>query len=218
MTGKPSGGITFKTRTNFNPKLLTRSHNKASNNANRVSMQYHADKHIPGHFKPGAGKKYGYRQRRSVISLGFLARQNRSAYDRVKKLAGKNGDRFISRGAYKDVKSILGRPPLVWSGETQRMVNSASNQKVTATATRGRLKIRTPSYVASRLKAGKSGKARQMQRQALQRAAELEAITAGEIRKLRKVYGDEYVAVQKPTHPKFASLGITFRQRSRRRT
>jgi hypothetical protein len=219
MTGKKTGGITIKTRTNFNPKLLTRSHNKASNNANRVAMQYHADKHIPEHFKPGAGKKYGYSQRRAVISLGWLARQNRSAYDRVKKLKNADGSRFLQQGFYKDVKSILGRPPLVWSGETQRMVTSSSNQKVTATATRGRLKIRTPSYVASRIdKRNKSGKARQMQRQALIRTAELEAITAGEIRKLRKVYGDEYVAVQKPTHPKFASLGIKFRQRSRRRT
>jgi hypothetical protein len=218
MTGKGTGGVTFKTRTNFNPDLMVRSHNKASNNANRVTMQYHADEHIPEHFKPGAGRKYGYKQRRSVISLGFLFRQNRAAYDRVKKLAGKNGDTFIKRGLYKDVKSLLGRNPLVWSGETRQMATNSANQKVTATATRGRLRIKTPSYVASRLKAGKSGKARQMQRQALERAAEMEAMTAGEIRTLRKVFRDEYVAVQKPSHPKFATLGIKFRQRARRRS
>ena len=218
MTRKTSGGVTIKTRTNFNPNLMVRSHNKASNNANRVTMQHHADNHIKTHFETGAGRKYGYKQRRSVISLGFLYRQNRAAYDKVKKLSGKNGDTFIKRGAYKDVKALLGRPPLVWTGKTKEMVLNPANQKVTATATRGRLKIRTPSYVASRLKAGKSGRARQQQRQALQRAAELESMTAGEIRRLRKVFGDEYVAVQKPSHPKFASLGIKFRQRKRRRS
>jgi hypothetical protein len=212
-----AGGIRITTRTNFNPKLMTRSHNAASNNANRVAMQFHADNHLKEHFKPGAGRRYGYPQRRSVINLGFLARQNRGAYNRVKKLGGKNGDTFFSRGAYKDVKHILGRPPLVWSGKTREMVLNPANQKVTATATRGRLKVRTPSFVASRLRANKSGRARQMQREALQRGAELESMTAGEIRTLRKVYGDEYVAIQKTNHPLHAKLGIKFRQRSRRR-
>lgn len=212
-----AGSITIKTRTNFNPNLMVRSHNAASNNANRVAMTYHAEKHIPEHFKAGAGRKYGYRRRTSSINLGFLARQNRAAYDRVTKLAAKNGDRFFRRGAYKDVKAILGRAPLVWSGETREMALNENNQKVTATATRGRLRIRTPSYIASRLKRGKTGKARQSQREALKRAAELEAMTAGEIRKLRKVFGDEYVAIQKPNHPLHAKLGIKFRQRARRR-
>jgi len=218
MTKQTPGGITIKTRTNFNPNLMVRSHNKAANNANRVAMQYHADHHIETHFEQGAGRRYGYKHRRSVINLGFLARQNRAAYDRVKKLGGENGDTFFSRGAYKDVKAILNRNPLVWTGKTRDMVLNPANQKITATATRGRLKIRTPSYVASRLKAGKTGKGRQMQRQALERAAELESMTPGEIRRLRKVFGDEYVAVQKPNHPKFHTLGIKFRQRARRRS
>jgi hypothetical protein len=212
-----AGSISITARSNFNPNLMVRSHNAASNNANRVAMTYHAQKHIPEHFKAGAGRKYGYRRRTSSINLGFLARSNPGAYSRVKRLASKGGDRFFVLGAYKDVKSVLGRPPVVWSGETREMATNASNQKVTATATRGRLRIRTPSYIASRLKRGKTGKARQSQREALKRAAELEAMTAGEIRKLRKVFGDEYVAIQKPNHPLHAKLGIKFRQRARRR-
>lgn len=211
-----TNGVTFNVNANFNPNLLTRSHNKVCNHSNRVVMAYHWEQHLPEHFKQGAGRKYGYRARRSTISLKFLYRSNRSAYDRIRKLTGKDG-KPSARGFYKDVKAALGLDPLEWSGQTRRMVENPINRTITATAKRGRLRVRTPNYVASRLKAGKQGRARQMQAQALERAAELEVMTAGEIRKLQKVFRDEYVAVQKVGHPKHASLNLTFRQRSRRR-
>jgi hypothetical protein len=211
-----TGGMTISTSANFNPQLMDGAHKRISNHCNRVVMAYHWEHHLPDHFKEGAGRKYGYKARRSSISLKFLYRTNRSAYDRIRKLTGKNG-KPTARGFYKDVKAALGLDPLEWSGQTRRMIENPINRTITATATRGRLRVRTPNYVASRLKSGKQGRARQMQAQALERAAELEVMTAGEIRKLQKVFGDEYVAVQKVSHPKHAALKITFRQRARRR-
>lgn len=216
MTSKQQPGMVFRVTSTFNPKLLVAAHKRVANHCNRHTMEYHGRVHLPDHFKPGAGQKYGYKPRRSVIGLKFLYRTNRAAYDKVKKLKGPNG-RTQNRGLYKDVKAASGLDPLEWSGQTRRMVTNPFNRKVTATSTRGRLVVRTPNYVSSRLKSNKGGKARQMQAQALERSAELEVMTAGEIRTLRKVFGDEYVAAQKPGHPKAAQLKIQLRQRSRRK-
>ena len=212
-----SQGVTFKARPNFNPDLLPRVHNRIVRHCNRVVMEYHAENHLEDHFKAGAGRKYGYSPRRSVISLKFLYRENRSAYDKVTKLKGKDG-KPSSRGFYKDVKAALGLDPLVFTGRTRSMVTSKNNWTITSTPKRGKLVVRTPNYVASRLKAGKQGRARQMQREALKRAAELEVMTVGEIQKLQRVFRDEYLAVQRPEHPEHQRLKITFRQRSRRRS
>lgn len=209
-------GVTFKSRPNFNPNLLPRVHNRIVRHCNRVVMEYHAENHLEEHFKPGAGRKYGYSQRRSVISLKFLARENPSAFQSVRKLKGPNG-KPTSRGFYKDVKAALGLDPLVFTGRTRSMVTSKNNWKITSTPKRGKLVVRTPNYVASRLRSGKQGRARQMQREALKRSAELEVMTVGEIQKLQRVFRDEYLAVQRPDHPMHAKLKITFRQRSRRR-
>jgi hypothetical protein len=212
-----SQGVTFKARPNYDPDLLPRVHKRIVRHCNQVVMEYHAENHLEEHFKPGAGRKYGYAQRRSVISLKFLYRENRAAYDKITKLKGKDG-KPTSRGFYKDVKAALGLDPLVFTGRTREMVTSRRNWKITATPARGKLVVRTPNYVASRLKSGKQGRARQMQREALKRAAELEVMTVGEIQKLQRVFRDEYLAVQRPDHPMHAKLKITFRQRSRRRS
>lgn len=208
--------MTFNTRRNFNPRLLPRSHKRVTRYVNRFVMDHHWRENLPDHFEPGAGRKYGYARRTSVISLRFLRRTNRGAYDRIRKLKGKDG-KPTSRGFYKDVKKALDLNPLEFSGDTRRMVTNVTNRKITSTANRGRLTVRTPNYVASRLKSGKGGRARQMQREALKRAAELEAMTPREIITLRKVFGDEYAEVQRnPSHPQHGL--VVYRQRARRRS
>jgi len=205
--------VTATPRLNFKSKLLPRSHKAVSRACNAYVMRVHADKHLDEHFKRGAGRKYGYSQRRSSVTLSFLRQANPAAYATIKRLSFRG--KTTNRGLYKDVKAALGLGPLEFTGRTREMVLNKFNQNITSTPKRGRLEVKTPAYVTSRIRI--RGQAiRQKQMQALQRKAELEAITEGELRSLRKAWRGEYLNIQNnPSHPEHKH--VAFRQRRKRR-
>lgn len=185
--------------TNFNTKLTVRSHGKVSREVNKFVMDYHWRVHIPQHFKPGAGRRYGYRRRTSIISIGWMRKSKPLLYASITKLSydGKPS----SRARYTHVKKVLGRGPLVWSGETKLRTERKAFRAITATQKRGRLTITTPPWLTSRIRRTDGQPVRQMQMQALERQAELEVMTEAELNTLGRQYRDEYLAIQtNPTH------------------
>ncbi len=200
--------------TNFSHKLLDRSHAKVSRASSHKAMEYHWEFHLPEHFEEGAAKKYGYHRRTSSIHV-------RSDFQLQHGLATQGRER--AHVAYATFKKIVGLEPMVWSGETRGMVTSVYFRKITTHKERGgKLEVKTPSYITSRLNPRPSGdpvwsRGRQMQLEALKRAAELEAMTQGEIDKLQKVWRAEYLEItQNPSHPLHKEI-VHFRRRARRR-
>jgi len=214
MSGAPQ--IRLRTFANFQHKLMPRSHKAVSRVANRKAMEYHWEKHLPEHTQAGAGTRYGYKQRRSVIGIGWLQRTDATSYARIRKLTMRG--RVTNLAAYKDVKSALGLRPLVWSGDTERRLKNPINRKITSTPKGGRLQVRLGSYATTRLdpRAFRDGRPTQKQRQARERAAEIEALTVGEIRTLRKVFKAEYLdIVNNEANPNHGLVAL--RQRAKRR-
>lgn len=212
------------------PKVLPRVHAAVVAECNRRAMRQHAAEHLQQHFEAGAGSRYGYNQRRSTINLAFLYRTNRAAWDRVPKIQSTRFNRgnrkweltgkLLNRARYRDVKTVLGLHPLEWSGGLRRAVLDPANQKITATQHRSRMRLKTPPMVASRVKDSKGRTGGQMQREALQRHAEIQAITAGEMRSLRAGWKKNYLDVMRdpasPRHTFLAKHGVNIlRQRKR---
>lgn len=198
--------------TNFSHRLLPRSHAKVSRAASFKAMDHHWEHHLPEHFEADAPTRYGYHRRRSSISVSqaFLKR---------------NGMTGSSRGriAYETFKKIQGLKPLEWSGETRNMVTNPFFRKITTHKERGgKLEVKTPAYVSSRLKQRPAGepvwsRGRQMAVEALKRAAELEAMTRTEIITLQRVWRAEYLAITNDkSHPLHSEI-VNFRRRARRR-
>ncbi len=212
------------------PKVKPRVHSAVMRECNRRVMQEHARLHMPKHFEPGADKRYGYGIRWSNLNLAFLYSNNRSAYDRVPKITRYQQDHKTKvwsgqetpRAMYQDVKDVLGYAPLVWSGALKQQVTNPANQVVRGTQYGSSLTIKTPVYATSRIRLRNGKRATQMQREALRRAAELQAITEGEQRTLRAIFRREYLKIMSnpndPAHT-FLSMfnGDTLRQRAARK-
>ena len=198
--------------TNFNTQLTVRSHGKVSREVNRFVMDYHWAKHLPNHFKPGAGRRYGYRRRTSIISIGWMRKSKPLLFAQVS--LKRNDGKPSGRARYSILKKALGRGPLVWSGETKMRTERKAFRKITATQKRGRLIITTPPWLTSRIRRSDGQPMRQRQMQALERQAELEVMTEAEINTLGRQYRDEYLAIQNnPTHRHHGLV----RMRTRRR-
>lgn len=211
------------------PRVLSRVHAAVVRECNRRAMQQHAQDHIKLHFEPDAGTRYRYEQRRSTINLAFLWRTDRAAWQRVPKLQrmqrGKDGrwertGSTINMARYRDVKIALGYGQLVWSGALKRSVLNPAMQKITATQHRSTLYLKTPPWVTSRIRRDKGEPAKQMQLEALQRHAELQAITPGELRSIRAGFKRNYLDIMSdPANPRHAFLsgfgGNVVRQRKR---
>jgi len=198
--------------TNFSHKLLPRSHAKVSRAASFAAMNYHWQHHLPRHFENDAPKRYGYHRRTSSlnVSQAFLKRNGLA-------------DTRRGRVAYETFKRLQNLKPLTWSGQTRGMVTNPFFRKITTHKERGgKLEVKTPAYVSSRLKPRPSGESvwsrgRQMAVEALKRAAEMEAMTAKEIDTLQKVWRAEYIDITKnPAHPLHKEI-VQFRRRARRR-
>jgi len=200
------------------PRVLPRVHAAVVRECNRRAMQHHAAVDLPRHFETGAGTRYGYAQRRSTINLAWLYRTDRAAWERVPKIQAtrlsadkkrweKTG-KLLNKARYRDVKAVLGMQPLVWSGQFRSMVLNPSNQKITATQNRSRLMLKTPPWVSSRIRRDKGEPAKQMQLEALERHAEMQAITPGELRSIRAGFKRDYLEIMNdPTNPRHAFLG-----------
>lgn len=200
--------------TDFSEKLLVRSHKQISNKVNRFVMDYHWKEHIPLHFKAGAGNRYGYSRRDSVISVGWLKRSKPMIYSRIPRLTFEGRQTNLAK--YKDVRNALGGGPLKWTGESEVRATSLAFRKITATSNRGRLQIFMPPYITSRVRLRDGQPMRQKQMQALERMAEIEVMTNGEITTLARQWRDEYVRIQTDaSHPHHGL--VRFRRRRRRR-
>lgn len=212
------------------PKVKPRVHAAVMKECNRRVMLEHARLNVPRHFEPDAAKRYGYGDRLSTVNLAFLYRTNRSAYDRVPKITkrlkdsktGEWGLTEIARAMYRDVKDVLNYSPLVWSGALRKQVTNPANQVVRGTQYGSSLTIKTPVYATSRIKLKSGKRATQMQKEALRRAAELQAITEGEQRTLRAIFRREYLKIMSnPNDPAHTFLGTSvgdaLRQRAARK-
>lgn len=212
------------------PKVKPRVHAAVLKECNKRVMQEHARLHIPRHFEAGADKRYGYRSRLSTVGLAFIYRNNRAAYDRIPKISknrldSKTGNVSLfqtAKAMYQDVKNVLGYGPLVWSGALKQQVTNPANQVVRGTQYGSSLTIKTPVYATSRIKLKSGKRATQMQKEALRRAAELQAITEGEQRTLRAIFRREYLKIMSnPNDPAHTFLGTSvgdaLRQRAARK-
>lgn len=202
--------LDVKRRQNFSEDLLPRSHKAVTRESNRVTLEQHARTNLKKHFETGAGARYGYAQRRSVISISYLQRTAPGVYSQIRRL--KFRGRETNLALYKDVKQALGLGPLQFSNQTRQSVLNPANQRVTATPSRGRLRVRTPTYFASRFRGNKFG---QRQAQALERFSELEAVTRQEIADLLRRFRKEYTDIQEPGHPKHSLVARRSRRRRR---
>lgn len=160
------------------PALFVRDHNRFSRAANVLAAQYHWQKHIPRHFQSFAAAKYGYQQR-----------------------SGKYRKRKI--------KLVGNQPDMVFSGRSRRMM-TGTQPTIRATPKGSTLIMRLPidggtgkildAAAAARLfAAGKRSHKGFTQRQVnsqvqiVRRVAEMQAVSADEIRTLAEVRATEYV-------------------------
>lgn len=205
-------------------KVLPRVHKKIIRECNRRTMAYRVEKLLPQHFAPDAAEKYHYEQRQSTINLGWLFRTNRALWEKVPKLKGRGG-KVLNRAHYRDVKSILGLEPLVWTGSLRKAVLNPTNvTNIRATPSRATLVIKKTGYATSSLRPREGlVKYAQKQAQALQRSSEVEAITPGERRHLRAYFAQQYREIlRNPMDPAHSFLsqeqaaGRVLRSRQRR--
>jgi hypothetical protein len=177
--------FTAKLTVTADPRLYTRDHNTFVRNAFRYAAQFHHDHHIPRHFLPFAGAKYGYKRRTSMANAGIFEAVGLNPWSPGEK----------RNQPYQDFKNKLGLPDNVLSGALRQM--TTSQYKITATSTKGaKLTMPVPPYAGGatgrlRMKKGQT-EITDQQRNILDRQAEIEAISPDEINKLHEVMEDRY--------------------------
>lgn len=207
---------------NFEHRLLKRSFNQVSREASRKALEHHAEVNIPRHFEANAPRRYGYSRRTSFVSISALNLPESTKASLRIKYRG-------SRIPYTHAKKRLGLSPMKWSGETQRMTSNPFFRKITYTSTKGgKLTIRMPAYITSRIRVrrisfldqvkGKTYQPTQQQEEAIRRASEMEAITPKEVSDLQQIWRREFLAINNnPSHPKHHLVKLRQRAAHRRR-
>ena len=159
------------------PALFTRDHNRFAREANGAAALYHWQRHIPRHFQGFAAAKYGYNKR----TAKYRARK---------------------------IKLVGAKPDMVFSGRSQRMMTRNAPQ-IRKTPKGATLIMRLPidggtgkildAEAAERLyRAGKrkhrgfTERQVNSQIQIMRRVAEMEAVSADEIRTLAEVRATTY--------------------------
>lgn len=160
------------------PALFQRDHNRFAREANRYAAEYHWRHHIPRHFQSFAKTKYGYFKRTEKYQKRKI------------NLVGRKPDNVFSGRSQREMTNNTPKWPATPKGARliMKMPIGAGTGRILDAAAAARLHA-----AGKRKNKGFTERQAQSQINVIRRKAEMESVSADEVRTLMRVRNDKYV-------------------------